>query len=123
MRQTIAQKAPLWMANKQFAEMQPSLNKILLRLKSHGAELVIAISKLADKYTWCQDFLEYSLQELEQVVLSAQVCPLMEDLATGDSKNLLWKSCLSANLLEQQTAVRLLLIICKYAIMFIYVVI
>ena len=114
LRKSIAKKIPLWMSNKPFAEMQPSLNKILLRLKTHGTELTIAVSKLADEYPWCQDFLEYSLQELEQVILNARVCPLMDDLATGETKSLLWKSCLSSILLEQQTAVRLLLIICKH---------
>ncbi|XP_067616611.1 integrator complex subunit 5 [Eurosta solidaginis] len=111
LRQTIIQKAPLWMSNKIFAEMQPSLNSLALRLKSNGAKLLIAVSQMADQYTWCQDFLEYTLQDLEQVVLNATVCPLMNDLATEDSKYLLWKTCLSANIFEQQTAVRLLLIV------------
>lgn len=100
------------MSNKVFAEMQPSLNSLTLRLKSNGAHLLIAVSQMAEQYTWCQDFLEYNLQDLEQVVLNATVCPLMNDLATEDSKYLLWKNCLSANIFQQQTAVRLLLIVC-----------
>ncbi|CAD6993473.1 integrator complex subunit 5 [Ceratitis capitata] len=111
LRQTIIQKTPLWMSNKIFAEMQPSLNSLALRLKSNGAQLLIAVSQMADQYNWCQDFLEYTLQDLEQVVLNATVCPLMNDLATEDSKYLLWKNCLSANIYQQQTAVRLLLIV------------
>nr|XP_014090440.1 integrator complex subunit 5 [Bactrocera oleae] len=111
LRNTIIQKTPLWMSNKVFAEMQPSLNSLTLRLKSNGAHLLIAVSQMAEQYTWCQDFLEYNLQDLEQVVLNATVCPLMNDLATEDSKYLLWKNCLSANIFQQQTAVRLLLIV------------
>ncbi|XP_053946850.1 integrator complex subunit 5 [Anastrepha ludens] len=111
LRLTIIQKTPLWMSNKLFAEMQPSLNSLALRLKSNGSQLLIAVSQMAEQYAWCQDFLEYTLQDLEQVVLNATVCPLMNDLATEDSKYLLWKSCLSANIFQQQTAVRLLLIV------------
>lgn len=104
------------MTNRVFAEVQPSLNNIVLRLKTHGAQLMITVSKMADQYIWCQDFLEYSMQELEQIVLNARVCPLMEDLATEEIKYMLWKSCLSTHIYEQQTAVRLLLIICEYFI-------
>lgn len=113
MRSTIVQKAPLWMTNRLFADMQPSLNNIVLRLKSHGAQLLITASKMVDKNTWCHDFLEYSMQELEQIVLNARLCPLMDDLATEETKYMLWKSCLSSNIYEQQTAVRLILIVCK----------
>ncbi|XP_037828005.1 integrator complex subunit 5 [Lucilia sericata] len=111
MRAVITQKAPLWMSNRLFADMQPSLNNIVLRLKSHGAKLLITASKMGDHNAWCQDFLEYSLQELEQIVLNARLCPLMDDLATEETKYMLWKSCLSTNIYEQQTAVRLILIV------------
>ncbi|KAM7364141.1 integrator complex subunit 5 omd isoform 1-T6 [Cochliomyia hominivorax] len=111
LRAVITQKAPLWMTNRQFADMQPSLNKIVLRLKSHGAQLLITASKMADQNIWCQNFLEFSLQELEQIVLNARLCPIMDDLATEETKYMLWKSCLSTNIYEQQTAVRLILIV------------
>lgn len=112
LRVVITQKAPLWMTNRLFSDMQPSLNNIVLRLKSHGAQLLINVSKMAEQNGWCQDFLEYSLQELEQIVLNARICPLMEDLSTEDTKYILWRSCLSKNIYEQQTAVRLILIVC-----------
>ncbi|XP_013101737.2 integrator complex subunit 5 [Stomoxys calcitrans] len=111
LRTTITQKAPLWMTNRTFAEIQPSLNNLVLRLKTHGAQVLITVAKMADQYAWCQDFLEFSLQELEQIVLNARLCPLMDDLATEETKYMLWKSCLSTNIYEQQTAVRLLLIV------------
>lgn len=114
LRAIIIQKSPLWLSNATFSEIQPSLNNIALRLKSHGTQLLITASKMADQHVWCQDFLEFSLQELEQIVLSARLCPLMDDLVTENTKYMLWKSSLSTNIYEQQTAVRLLLIVCKY---------
>ncbi|XP_061390096.1 integrator complex subunit 5 [Musca vetustissima] len=111
LRKNIAQKAPLWLSNRLFAEMQPSLNNLVLRLKTNGAQALITVSKMSEQYSWCQDFLEFSLQELEQIVLNARVCPLMDDLATEETKYMLWKSCLSTNIYEQQTAVRLLLVV------------
>uniref|UniRef100_A0A1A9Z490 Integrator complex subunit 5 C-terminal domain-containing protein n=1 Tax=Glossina pallidipes TaxID=7398 RepID=A0A1A9Z490_GLOPL len=111
LRAIIIQKSPLWLSNATFSEIQPSLNNIALRLKSHGTQLLITASKMADQHVWCQDFLEFSLQELEQIVLSARLCPLMDDLVTENTKYMLWKSSLSTNIYEQQTAVRLLLIV------------
>lgn len=88
----------------------------------NGAKALITVSKMSEQYSWCQDFLEYSLQELEQIVLNARVCPLMDDLATEETKYMLWKSCLSTNIYEQQTAVRLLLVVCMYLMSVYYVI-
>ncbi|XP_034115208.1 integrator complex subunit 5 [Drosophila albomicans] len=107
----IVQKAPLWLSNKMFADMQPSLNNAVLRLNQHGAKLLLMVSRMAEKYTWCQDFLDTSMQELEQWVLNMRNFPLLVDLAFEETKYMLWKSCLSTNILEQQTAVRLLLVV------------
>ncbi|XP_030565757.1 integrator complex subunit 5 [Drosophila novamexicana] len=107
----IVQKAPLWLSNKMFADMQPSLNNAVLRVNQHGAKLLLMVAKLAEKYVWCQEFLDTSMQELEQWVLNMRTFPLLGDLASEKTKYMLWKSCLSTNLLEQQTAVRLLLVV------------
>lgn len=114
MCEAIVLKAPLWLTNKMFADMQPSLNNAVLRLNQHGAKLLLMVSKMAEKYVWCQDFLDTSMQELEQWVLNMRNFPLLADLAFEETKYMLWKSCLSSNILEQQTAVRLLLVVCKY---------
>ncbi|EDW16726.1 integrator complex subunit 5 [Drosophila mojavensis] len=111
MCEAIVLKAPLWLSNKMFADMQPSLNNAVLRLNQHGAKLLLMVAKLAEKYVWCQDFLDTSMQELEQWVLNMRNFPLLGDLASEKTKYMLWKSCLSTNLLEQQTAVRLLLVV------------
>lgn len=114
MCEAIVLKAPLWLTNKMFADMQPSLNNAVLRLNQHGAKLLLMVSKMAEKYVWCQDFLDTSMQELEQWVLNMRNFPLLGDLAFEETKYMLWKSCLSPNILEQQTAVRLLLVVCEY---------
>ncbi|ALC47356.1 omd [Drosophila busckii] len=107
----IVQKAPLWMSNKMFMDMQPSLNNAVLRLQQHGAKLLLMVSKMSDRYIWCQDFLDTSMQELEQYVLNMRNFPLLSDLACEETKYMLWQSCLSTNIIEQQTATRLLLVV------------
>ncbi|KAH8335673.1 hypothetical protein KR074_008818 [Drosophila pseudoananassae] len=107
----IVQKSPLWLSNKMFADMQPTLNNAVLRLSEHGATLLITAAKMAERFVWCQDFLDNSLQELEQWVLNQRNFPLLADLAFEETKYMLWKSCLSPNIIEQQTAVRLLLVV------------
>lgn len=113
MCEVIVQKAPLWLSNKMFAGMQPTLNNAVLRLNERGATLLLTAAKMAEKYVWCQDFLDNSMQELEQWVLNQRNFPLLADLAYEETKYMLWKSCLSTNLFEQQTAVRLLLVVCE----------
>lgn len=75
--------------------------------------MLLISTQLANQYSWCQDFLEYSLQELERVILSGHTCPLVSDLMSDNILQMLWERCLSKDLYEQQTAVRLLLIACK----------
>ncbi|XP_017117415.1 integrator complex subunit 5 [Drosophila elegans] len=111
MCEVIVQKSPLWLSNKMFAGMQPTLNNAVLRLNEHGATLLLTAARMAEKYVWCQDFLDNSMQELEQWVLNQRNFPLLADLAYEETKYMLWKSCLSTNLFEQQTAVRLLLVV------------
>lgn len=109
----IIQKYPLWKNNSTFAQNQPSLNNIILRLKRYGVHMLLIITGLANQYTWCQDFLECTLQELERIILGGHVCPLVNDIMSDNILHLLWERCLSKELQEQQTAVRLLLIACK----------
>lgn len=47
---------------------------------------------------------------ISQIVLNARLCPLMDDLATEETKYMLWRSSLSINI-HEQTAVRLILIV------------
>ncbi|XP_055905945.1 integrator complex subunit 5 [Eupeodes corollae] len=109
--EAIIRQTPVWMTNKTFMDMQPSFNNLPLNLKTNGSKLLMTAARLAEQYSWCQEFLEYNLQELEQVILMNARCPLLSDLATDASKFLIWKACLSWNTIEQQTAVRLLLLV------------
>ncbi|KAH8273120.1 hypothetical protein KR018_004843 [Drosophila ironensis] len=114
MCEVIVQKSPHWMKNKMFADMQPTLNNAVLRLSEHGATLLITAARMADRFVWCRDFLDCSLQELEMYMLNQRNFPLLGDLAQEKTKYMLWKSCLSTNLMEQQTAVRLLLVVSSH---------
>ncbi|XP_037956882.1 integrator complex subunit 5 [Teleopsis dalmanni] len=107
---TIAKNSLLWRNNKLFMDMQPSLHNVVLRIKNHGVQLLLKLAKIASQFQWCYIFLEYSLIELEQCVLNSKLCPLINDLASEESKYLLWISSTSSNRIEQQTAIRLLLI-------------
>lgn len=109
----IIQKYPLWKNNSTFMVNQPALKNVVLRLKRYGVHLLLISTHLANQYSWCQDFLECSLQELEHVILNCHTCPLVNDLMSDNILNMLWERCLSQDLYEQQTAVRLLLIACK----------
>lgn len=109
--EAIIRQTPVWMTNKTFVDMQPSFNSLPLNLKTNGSKLLMTAARLAEQYPWCQEFLECNLQELEQVILMNSRCPLLSDLSTDASKFLLWKGCLSWNIIEQQTAVRLLLLV------------
>lgn len=71
------------------------------------------MAKIADTHAWCQDLLESILQELELLVWETRTCELLNDLIKDDSTELLWQSCVSSNLIEQQTAIRLLLLACE----------
>lgn len=72
---------------------------------------MLTLAKIATNYTWCQDFLENIFQELELVAWDDGSCPLLVDATKDESTAKLWDSCVSDQLIEQQTAVRLLLLV------------
>ncbi|XP_055383717.1 integrator complex subunit 5 [Condylostylus longicornis] len=101
----------IWMENPTFRDMQPSMNNLALKIKVNGSKLLMIVAKLAEKFIWCHDFIECALQELEHMVLVNMSCPLLEELSKEESKGLLWKSAKSPIFIEQQTAVRLILLV------------
>ncbi|CAD7083690.1 unnamed protein product [Hermetia illucens] len=109
--EVIVRQTNAWTKSFIFRDMTPSLNNIALKVKTNGTKLLLTVSKVADRFFWCQDFIEYTLQELERLILDNFSCPLLNDIAKEESKVLLWKSCSSGNAIEQQTAVRLLLLV------------
>lgn len=85
-----------------------------MKLKEDATKTVMTLARISQTYLWCQEFLENILQELEALVLDDRTCPLLDDVIKDDSKRELWKSCHSEHIFEQQTAVRLLLLVCEY---------
>lgn len=72
---------------------------------------MLTLARIAENYSWCKEFLENILQELEGLVLvSDGSCPLLTDMIKDESVAPLWESCCSTNFIEQQTAVRLILL-------------
>lgn len=103
----------MWPQNFKPQNIVPSLTSLALKLKNDATKAIITIATIADDHTWCQELLESILQELELLVWESRECQLLNDLTRDDSTEMLWESCLSSNLIEQQTAIRLLLLACK----------
>lgn len=100
-----------WPSNFNPRDIQPTLSTLALKLKANAAATLLTLARTAIKHVWCEEFLENILQELEGLLLlSDTTCPLLTDLIRDESVSPLWEACCSANFIEQQTAVRLLLI-------------
>lgn len=104
----------MWPPNFNARDIVPSLSTLVMKLKQNATKTVMTLARICQKYQWCQEFLENILQELETLVLDDRTCPLLDDVIKDDSKLELWKSCHSEHIFEQQTAVRLLLLVCEY---------
>ncbi|KAG4068286.1 hypothetical protein HA402_007806 [Bradysia odoriphaga] len=107
---SLIDQAQLWPQNFKPQNIVPSLTSLALKLKSDATKTIITLAKIADDHAWCQDLLESILQELELLVWEVRSCQLLTDLIRDNSTELLWQSCISSNLMEQQTAIRLLLL-------------
>lgn len=107
-----------WMQNKSFQNMQPAFNNLFLKLKSGGTEIIMIVAKLTKEFKWCNTFLEYTLQELEQILLLNRNCPMLQNLSSEESKKILWEYCRSPNRVEQQTSIRLLILVCMVDFLF-----
>lgn len=103
----------MWPPNFNARDIIPSLSTLMMKLKQDATKTIMTLAKIAQQYQWCQEFLENILQELETLVLEDRTCPLLDDVTNNESKLKLWSACQSELLFEQQTAVRLLLLVCK----------
>lgn len=110
---SLIDQSQFWPQNFKPQNIIPSLTSLALKLKNDATKTILTAAKIADSYAWCHDLLESILQELESLVLEAHNCQLLKDLIKDDSTELLWQSCVSSNLIEQQTAIRLLLLACE----------
>lgn len=104
----------MWPPNFNSRDIIPSLSTLVLKLKEDATKTVMTLARIAQKYQWGQEFLENILQELEAFGLEDRACPLLDDVIKNESKLDLWKACQSELFFEQQTAVRLLLLVCKF---------
>lgn len=92
-------------------DILPSLSTLALSLKSNATKTVLTLARIAENHYWCQQLLEYIIQELEELVWDDRSCPLLNDLVHDDSAAMLWAGCSSRTIVEQQSSVRLLLLI------------
>ncbi|KAJ6637430.1 Integrator complex subunit 5 [Pseudolycoriella hygida] len=107
---SLIDQSQLWPQNFKPQNIIPLLTSLSLKLRNDATKTIITLAKIAENHAWCQDLLESILQELESFVWENRSCPLLTDLTKDDSTETLWDSCLSSNLFQQQTAVRLLLL-------------
>lgn len=100
-----------WPSNFNPRDIQPTLSTLSLKLKANASTTLLTLARTASSHVWCQEFLENILQELEGLLLLPDsTCPLLTDLIRDESVAPLWDACCSPNVIEQQTAIRLLLL-------------
>uniref|UniRef100_A0A1B0DPW1 Integrator complex subunit 5 C-terminal domain-containing protein n=1 Tax=Phlebotomus papatasi TaxID=29031 RepID=A0A1B0DPW1_PHLPP len=87
------------------------LTELVTQVGHNGTIILLTLARMAETYTWCHELLEHILQKLEMTILDDRKCPLLINLMTEPSQKILWSSCKSHNLIEQQTVVRLILLL------------
>lgn len=102
--------------------IKAQLASLALQLKSNATQSVLTVARIADqtRHPWPADLLETVLHELEHLVLTpggapAPKCALLQDVSRPPSARQLLAACCSAEPIEQQTAVRLLLLAGRHA--------
>lgn len=87
----------------------------IMRINENGSRILLILSKFGDN-PFCVELLQQVLRELEALTLGDRPLsgefPLLIDLLRDETLPKLWKACLSSTRLEQETAVRLILLIC-----------
>ncbi|GAB0088755.1 Integrator complex subunit 5 [Sergentomyia squamirostris] len=91
------------------------LTDLITQVNQNGITILLTLSKMSSTYSWCHELLEHVLLKLEMNVLEDRKCALLVNLATEDSKKKLWSTCSSDNFLEQQTVVRVILLVSSRA--------
>lgn len=89
------------------------LISLFLKLRTCGTRTILVLANISDKYVWCQDLLECVLHEMDIYLWDDRMCPIMTDLIQDEPREILLKACFSSSAVEQQVAVRLILIACK----------
>ena len=110
---TLCQQSKLWPSNFNINEILPSLSNLAIKLRHYATKIILTIAKIAETYVWCQDLLEFILQEIEFYFYDDRVCPLTNDIVKDSSRRLVLDACVNGTLMEQQTAVRLILLVTR----------
>lgn len=86
----------------------------IMRINESGTRILLILAQ-SSSIPFCTELLQQVLRELEAMTLDDRQLtgefPLLIDLLRDETKPKLWQACLSANRLEQETAIRLLLLI------------
>lgn len=110
----MAYHSSFWPNKFKDRELLLLLTDLITKVTNDGTKIMLKISEIAVDSPWCQELLEYIFVELEYRYLQELPCPLLANAVKNDSKIMLWKSCCSQNQFDHQTAVRLILLVCKY---------
>lgn len=85
----------------------------IMRINESGTRILLILAQ--SEIPICTELLQQVLRELEALTLDDRQLtgefPLLIDLLRDETKPKLWKACLSSNRMEQETAIRLLLLI------------
>lgn len=90
--------------------MLSTLTTLTLRVRKGATKIVLTLAKIAEKYGWCHDHLEFVLQEVFTLLSEDRISPILTDVLDDGSQKLLIKTCVQGSLLERQTAIRLILL-------------
>lgn len=85
------------------------ISNLLLRLNKGATTFILKLAKTSEISLWCQDLLEYILQEIENDTVEEKVAKVANDITDDHSKLALFLACIEGLLTEQQTAIRLIL--------------
>lgn len=91
------------------------LRDLILKIQTGVFEVLMKLAQLAETYGPAHILLEYLLVELESLVVKNESCSFINELKSDKSKSDLWRRCAkSEGVIEQQTAVRVLLLIGRW---------
>lgn len=96
-------------------ELYNLLTVLAMRVVENGTKILLLLARNGQTTPFCGELLEHILLDLEDWMLDDRHLtgerPLLIDLLKDCNKALLWQSCISECALEQQTAVRLIMIV------------
>lgn len=107
----LLRQSKYWPLNYNLRDLAGLLTELAIKTNENGTKMMIRLSGLAGRYTWCHELLEYIFYELEKLFLQVRGCPILQDAIKNESKQLLWRSACDPNPIVHSTAVRLILLV------------